>query len=446
MTKELEKKVKEILSMVQIVQHKRTAEFDFEDDSLDSTVNEFKKLMDLDTGHEVKADDFLTLCSMAEKKYPGDFRHKMLETLGNDQNYAAEKKVLEVTEQIANITGDDYEPDKIEQACKGFAELVQMQKNSQNFPSNTVTRMMSSILKKYRDTEHKADVAEAVLKEVKGSPFEESLRKFGPSGDLQDQLNQKDYEAEFTQFAKELNDVKRGTDSKEFRAIIAELEAAKNNPPEILGSDGYRSKEYQDLNDNQIKAIPYVRIFSKINQYLVHKAKDGVNRNAYDKLNVVEKLSQYVGKKIHELDPGTFKYPDPKNKSHMISFTADVVRETYAEEYAATEKYIQRGLDNGSLIKTLKIKEEPGTRVDHSAKDFVKDASKNEKVPHSDKDKNIKACLDRITLRAQTRADALKKNIQYGENHLTPLDPVPAHLTKAKKEFMRSLDGPARGM
>ena len=57
--------------------------------------------MESDAGHEVGADYFLMLYGSADKKFPGDFRREMHDILGNDIKYTAEKKVIEVTEQIA---------------------------------------------------------------------------------------------------------------------------------------------------------------------------------------------------------------------------------------------------------------------------------------------------------------------------------------------------------
>ena len=428
MSEELREKMKLIQSLIE----------DDEPDNLDETVAAFKDLMNSDVNHEVNSDDFLKLYTGAMKKYRKPFEDEMAEALQQDTKHAVERKFIAIAKYADGM--DSSREVQSKKVVKGFAELLNMEAAEGNFPYKSTAALMGSILNIYKEYG-----AEEKIKEVvKDSKYGKPLNDWVAVNKVQKEINRMDYPSECSEFAYKLNTAKRWNDSKEYRAIITELESLRDNPFNTLTLGGFRAKEYKGLTDNQIKAIPYVRLYTKVEQYLQHKAKDGVNRNAYDKLDLVEQLSKYVGSKIEELNPGTFSYPDPKDKEKTIEFAPNLARRTYADEYNAMTSYLRATMKDRSIYAKLKIKTtDIGTAYD--AKEFVRDTSNDGIKPTNEKEKNIKDCLDRIMLRAQVMPENLKKTLQYAETHIErPKKTVPDHLTKAKQEFKEFLASPEK--
>ncbi len=176
-------------------------------------------------------------------------------------------------------------------------------------------------------------------------------------------------EMSFKSFADELKAAKTTVNSSEYKAIISVLEQ--------LDKPGYGPwGEEAGLTPGQNEAAKLLTVKMNIDKYLAHKSNDGVKKNVYGKLAAVEKLNEYISRKIVESDPQPFpegqfsglnKYINSAKqnvymqyKSADITANVDKARgigvETTAEECTRTLRCMQRIIDGADPAKRAALK------------------------------------------------------------------------------------------
>ncbi len=109
----------------------------------------------------------------------------------------------------------------------------------------------------------------------------------------------KDDKARFDTFADNLEKAKTLRNSDQYKNLIKMVRHLNETEKYIASDDGYSVTR----TDKQNYCMKLFSIKGCIDEYLKHKAKDGVNKNTYDKLAAVEELNEYVSRKLEELKP-----------------------------------------------------------------------------------------------------------------------------------------------
>ena len=160
------------------------------------------------------------------------------------------------------------------------------------------------------------------------------------------------------------------------------------------------------MDDSQKTALPYFCVKAQIENYIAHKAKDGVNAKDLKKLAAVEELNRYVSKKIKSMKFEPFKFRN-------TTFDKAKINETYQDEYESALK------TDSKLCDT--------SRADYLYDDLAKQYNKvyaGKSYVDAAILKNASSCMDRIMLKAQID----KKEL---------LDRIPSDVQEAdKRDFV----------
>ena len=196
--------------------------------------------------------------------------------------------------------------------------------------------------------------------------------------------NSNDVEEEsFEAFAEELKNAKTTVNSSEYKAIISTLEQL-DKPG--LGPWG----EKAGLTPMQNEAAKLLTVKMCIDKYIAHKSNDGVKKNVYEKLAAVEKLNNYISKKIVESNPKEFGEPLAKLNKYINSAKQNVYLQykqaditnsvekarsagvvTTADECTNTLKCMQRIIDGAAPAKRAALKTTQEEFFNHPGKDSV---------------------------------------------------------------------------
>ncbi len=191
-------------------------------------------------------------------------------------------------------------------------------------------------------------------------------------------------EESFEEFAEELKNAKTTVNSSEYKAIISTLEQL-DKPG--LGPWG----EKAGLTPMQNEAAKLLTVKMNIDKYLAHKSKDGVKKNVYEKLAAVEKLNEYISKKIVESNPQPFpegkfsglnKYINSAKQNVYLQYKqSDIINNvekarpagvvTTADECTNTLKCMQRIIDGADPDKRAALKTAQEEFFNYPGKDSV---------------------------------------------------------------------------
>ncbi len=176
-------------------------------------------------------------------------------------------------------------------------------------------------------------------------------------------------EMSFKSFADELKAAKTTVNSSEYKNIISALEQ--------LDKPGFGPwGEESGLTPGQNEAAKLLTVKMYVDKYIAHKGNDGVKKNVYGKLAAVEKLNEYLCKKINGANPQGFtkeplsklnKYIDSAKQNVYLQYKkADIAEnvgkargigvETTAEECTRTLRCMQRIIDGADPAKRAALK------------------------------------------------------------------------------------------
>ena len=111
----------------------------------------------------------------------------------------------------------------------------------------------------------------------------------------------------FEDYTKQLSNAVTPRDSEEYKSIINTVKTfSKIDDIPKLHNDN-ETADLKKLNQRQQQAFKMYMIKKSIDKYVAHKVKDGINKNAYEKMNLVRNLDKFVCNRIKELNPEPFK-------------------------------------------------------------------------------------------------------------------------------------------
>ena len=177
---------------------------------------------------------------------------------------------------------------------------------------------------------------------------------------------------ELAKLGKKLEDAKTFVNSSEYKDIIKMVKAF-DSQTKVPHTDS--------LKENEVQALKLKAIKNKVDEYIAHKAKDGVKQNVYKKLAAVEELNKYLCKRINKLAPEHFYIGDKKY------FLPENVHENFLD-----------GIENPQLKDKLDFEKQNGTFQEKY------DAIKGQYNTSLDEYKNVQDCMGRIILSANQKA------------------------------------------
>lgn len=172
-------------------------------------------------------------------------------------------------------------------------------------------------------------------------------------------------------------------DSDEYKDLIKTLEDVSTKIKKYKPEQTDAAANFNAMDDNQIQAIKYAKVYVRISQYLDHKARRGVNRNAYEKLAAVEELNRRVSQVIRDLNPRPFSF---KMDGKRCDFNPSVIGVTYDDRMqlpAYKDKYLDTSTSPAVWEDNIRKSQKTVTGADHAKIAYAMD------------------CMDRIMLKVQ---------------------------------------------
>ena len=275
------------------------------------------------------------------------------------------------------------------------------------------------------------EIKENPLIEFEDKPSDEQIQSDKELTRLINQKNKKDL-AEFGKYANILREAAKTTsrDSNEYKNIIKMLDSFQEKGVDFSTAEEPGPSDWRKLDEKQRLALPMHLLKDKIDEYLVHKAKDGVKPNTYHKLAALEELNQYLEQRIGEIRPITFKF-------NGKSYSTDRVQRGYVSELNYINK-VRQSEGKKPLAKHGFTYKELGAYITGS-RNYNFESGRPEPFDIHEM-AAVGLCMDRIILKAQTTFEGKKRDevvddLEHARDNLIYYHPQPKLQTaNAEKE------------
>jgi len=185
----------------------------------------------------------------------------------------------------------------------------------------------------------------------------EEVRK-NTQGQIDRDVKEKPFNERMADFVQLLESTRsKFNNSKEFDDIVKDIRKIND----LLYVEDHNFQP----TDNQEKALKLLQLNMKIDKYILHKAKDGVNANAYSKLAAIQKLSEEISKEYKKLNYTEINIMYGGQERHFNKDNNHIYG-SYAEYYDSIKN------SNDKLIIPEKLSKEKKQEMASAAKEILK--------------------------------------------------------------------------